>query len=686
MHVEMWNWCLVLLTIVLAHAHANADEKAECSNVLLSLASSTGLAAEGEKCAKHSECGADHCGWTGGGEAKCCCRGYRAGYCFGLELDESCGADSQCKSGRCQLNKNTAGISHCGEATAPITKEVTTEDLSQGIVLAYLSTQVYYIEVAAKNGRPRAEVESMPCIPNDAVKTYLPKITSCNNIQTYFDQTYSGYGYTAALADKMIAVFAGTTPSATDTMDMQIDGMSALSSAVLLGPDDKSFGAGAGFVVQYNAMRSKGFDPAALCASKQHVLVTGHSLGGALANLAAVDLFLHGCSVELTTFGSTRVFAVLSSDTKAVLGSGASDVQAMVKGNDRFTARRWVNEGDGVTSYPPGTMNFAHVATDVISLHHMWWWGDGKRTFSFEAQDYSAYHGGVTIGVNHLMGNRLGYIPRILEGLGYDFDAAPTAAPPPAPAPACSGRGTENPSKTCSCLKPNSGTYYGKQCECFESNTRKCLLTWSGHCWVWGQPERTCLYGFGFLKTADEETDNGRRPSDIASMAVPNYASEHELNRLADGCASFTLSSALPDWATEFVSLIGNSTSPATANEIAAVCEALQAWIDSSDVEHSQRLSTLSSEDVPGAGENAHEADLKMATSNLRIGLAVVSTLLACAILLILHPSTRVTGVAGQAHAPQTTDAGAGPLTKQSIRSSDDYHIIRSKSSNITEI
>ena len=42
---------------------------------------------------------------------------------------------------------------------------------------------------------------------------------------------------------------------------------------------------------------------ATLCQKNKPVLVTGSSLGGALANLAAVDLRLHGCSVELVTFG-----------------------------------------------------------------------------------------------------------------------------------------------------------------------------------------------------------------------------------------------------------------------------------------------------------------------------------------------------------------------------------------------
>lgn len=54
---------------------------------------------------------------------------------------------------------------------------------------------------------------------------------------------------------------------------------------------------------------------------------------------------------------------------------GSTAVQAMIEDNAEFTARRWVNEGDGVPSLPPSTyLGFQHVATDVISLHHMWWY------------------------------------------------------------------------------------------------------------------------------------------------------------------------------------------------------------------------------------------------------------------------------------------------------------------------
>ena len=426
-----------------------------CSNELLANAAATGLAAEGASCSEHSDCGANHCGWVRGAmgpgdDAVCCCRGYFAGYCYGLDAGETCSVDSQCESRNCELVEDPTGIvgvvaiARCGEAAAFSTTDVTENDLSKGIVAAYLSSQVYVLEAAARNEASEAEVERMPCFPDDAVAEYLPETTECTGLRAYFDETFSAYGYTATLNGAMVAVFAGTTPDPTDTMDLQIDGMSAFSSAVLLGPDGRSFGAGAGFVLQYDAMRAEGFDPATLCARNEHVLVTGHSLGGAVANLAAVDLLLHGCSVELTTFGAPRTFAVLTSETEDALGNGAVDVQAMIEGEDRFTARRWVNEGDGVTSIPPTLMDFEHVATDVISMHHMWWWkDDAERTFSFEAQDYSAYNGGVTIGLYHLMTaeyNPLvtdsavnGYIPRILEGLGHRYspsgsDAAATTA------------------------------------------------------------------------------------------------------------------------------------------------------------------------------------------------------------------------------------------------------------------
>jgi len=270
-------------------------------------------------CLDHSDCGLNHCGYTVAFStipAKCCCRGYWGGSCYALEIGSPCGYNSQCESGICN---NDTGVNIDSKVCVvaiedQVNKSVTADDFSGGLEAAYLSSQVYDLELAARAGTP---VENMSCFPVYAVQEGdglfgIPLWSECENRTTYFDTSVSAYGYTAKLGSKLVAVFAGT--DAGDRKDVWSDLISATTTSVQLGPDKVWYAGGRGFIQQYESLRAKGFDPAALCTSellpectsncvKQHVLVTGHSLGGAVANFAAIDLFLHGCSVELVTFG-----------------------------------------------------------------------------------------------------------------------------------------------------------------------------------------------------------------------------------------------------------------------------------------------------------------------------------------------------------------------------------------------
>ena len=85
------------------------------------------------------------------------------------------------------------------------------------------------------------------------------------------------------------------------------------------------------------------------------------------------------------TPGAPRVFAAT---TDRVVGATENtrtsvEVQKMSKEDEKLDARRWVNEGDGVTSYPGLTASFKHVATDAISIHHIWWWASSKTSFTY---------------------------------------------------------------------------------------------------------------------------------------------------------------------------------------------------------------------------------------------------------------------------------------------------------------
>jgi triacylglycerol lipase len=100
----------------------------------------------------------------------------------------------------------------------------------------------------------------------------------------------------------------------------------------------------------------------------QRIIATGHSLGGALANLCAVLLDRDGHDVRLVTFGAPRVF-------------GAADAKihgAKLHGR----AFRVVNNNDVVTRVPPRVFGYSHFGNllyidhdGVLHTHGgMGWW------------------------------------------------------------------------------------------------------------------------------------------------------------------------------------------------------------------------------------------------------------------------------------------------------------------------
>lgn len=82
----------------------------------------------------------------------------------------------------------------------------------------------------------------------------------------------------------------------------------------------------------------RGFDQAA--AQAEHVWITGHSLGGALAVLAAARLKLQGIAPHVYTFGQPRV----------AFGEFADRFDAELSGR----LWRFVNQSDLVPRLPPG--------------------------------------------------------------------------------------------------------------------------------------------------------------------------------------------------------------------------------------------------------------------------------------------------------------------------------------------
>jgi fermentation-respiration switch protein FrsA (DUF1100 family) len=80
-----------------------------------------------------------------------------------------------------------------------------------------------------------------------------------------------------------------------------------------------------------------------------HLVLTGHSLGAALATLLAARLAQQGCSLELVTFGSPRV-----------------GDEALVASLRPLAVRRYVNCTDAVTQLPPPLLYY-----HVEGLHYI---------------------------------------------------------------------------------------------------------------------------------------------------------------------------------------------------------------------------------------------------------------------------------------------------------------------------
>merc|ERR1712187_766193 len=94
-----------------------------------------------------------------------------------------------------------------------------------------------------------------------------------------------------------------------DAKDWWYNLKSAVPKAISLGPGGRTtYYVGSGFVDQYEGLKKQGYNPEYICQGSPYVLVTGESLGGALANICAYDLAAWGCRVKYITFACPRVF------------------------------------------------------------------------------------------------------------------------------------------------------------------------------------------------------------------------------------------------------------------------------------------------------------------------------------------------------------------------------------------
>lgn len=138
----------------------------------------------------------------------------------------------------------------------------------------------------------------------------------------------------AASSDAIVVAFRGTESLADWIADLKLFGTSRSYGTV-------HSGFCTAFELVRDAVRRR---IEQLASSDRKLLLTGHSLGGALAVVAAADMWTDFPADAIYTFGQPRV--------------GKGDFAAF--GNQRFSSRfyRFVNDDDVVTRVPPGFQHF----------------------------------------------------------------------------------------------------------------------------------------------------------------------------------------------------------------------------------------------------------------------------------------------------------------------------------------
>lgn len=226
------------------------------------------------------------------------------------------------------------------------------------------------------------------------------------------------FGFAAKLDGQLVISMAGTK----DTADAWADLKSIMAVEIDLG--GKNYSAGDGFVSFYEEIR-KGLQHVfedELKTPGTLVTVVGHSLGGAIANLAAVDLAnRYQARIRLVTAGSPRVFGywskgagTLENSAKSVqtelIVDGVSTKSAQIgfcqeppSTAGKICTQRWVNNVDGVPTMPGCGAGYFHIGNGGFLINQLNCYSPGQNalTGTPQHQDYTPY----TLALNHPFAN-----------------------------------------------------------------------------------------------------------------------------------------------------------------------------------------------------------------------------------------------------------------------------------------
>ena len=239
-----------------------------------------------------------------------------------------------------------------------------------------------------------------------AQSSWTAEVTAIHNRMTHITpaQHEGAFGYFGILDGTTPVIgFAGTDPSSWD--DVRADVESGVSETVTWsgsGQAEISYTIGQGFNRQFQSIigtiESAVNQRGGLDQYQHRLLVVGHSLGGALANIAAVYFAdRHSARVMLRTFGAPRVFSwATTADIQARLTRTNTDDSVAPPPTAGLCTQRWVNYGDPVPSLPPcetalGT-GYHHMGNGAFSLYQSW--GGSPRAYGPQHMDYTPYQSG----------------------------------------------------------------------------------------------------------------------------------------------------------------------------------------------------------------------------------------------------------------------------------------------------